>query len=438
MSVESHRRPAAMLPILSQRTALLTLLALAVASALLFQIFERRLSRAWFAFGVHPDVVDAVERSRDDQKRLARLDPAEEATYHRRFEESQTLLGRLRVLELSRRQMVRRYEVALLAVVFGILVMSGASHALRQSRQATRLVELQAALSDLAAGRADVRVGSQAGAGRRDLIGRIAAMVEETSRLMSRDRRRLASLENLSAWQESARRHAHEIRTPLAAARLELGRIGDLLPAVPDSATREQLASLQESLSQELDRLGTFTRRFTSFARLPSPALAPLDLARLAHELVELFATAWPELTVSLELPGRAQPVLADAEMVRQVIVNLGDNSALALREAGRRGTLTLSFPPRADGVALDVADDGPGVDPALRGRLFEPYTTSRRIGEGMGLGLAIARKMLLDQGGDLELVASSAAGTTFRLLFPQQPGLPHSPVLPQSTEEVT
>jgi signal transduction histidine kinase len=421
-----------MLPYLSQRTALFTLLALAVASALLFQLFERRLSRAWFAFGVHPDVVEAVERARDDQKRLARLDPAGEATYHRRFEESQTLLGRLRVLELSRRQMVHRYEVALLAVVFGILVMSGASHAVRQGRQAARLGELQAALSELAAGRADVRVGSQAGAGRNDLIGRIAAMVEETSRLMSRDRRRLASLENLSAWQESARRHAHEIRTPLAAARLELGRIGDLLPTVPDPATRDQLASLQESLSQELDRLGTFTRRFTSFARLPSPALVPLDLGRLAHELAELFAAAWPELTVRLEPAGRPLPVLADAEMVRQVIVNLGDNSALALREAGRRGTLTISFPPRADGVALDVADDGPGVDPALRGRLFEPYTTSRRIGEGMGLGLAIARKMLLDHGGDLELVATSDAGTTFRLLFP------HPPVLPESPEEVT
>jgi C4-dicarboxylate-specific signal transduction histidine kinase len=62
------------------------------------------------------------------------------------------------------------------------------------------------------------------------------------------------------------------------------------------------------------------------------------------------------------------------------------------------------------------VADDGPGVAPDLRGRLFEPYTTSRRIGEGMGLGLAIARKILLDHGGDLELLAASAAGTTFRL----------------------
>jgi len=72
------------------------------------------------------------------------------------------------------------------------------------------------------------------------------------------------------------------------------------------------------------------------------------------------------------------------------------------------------------EGVALDVEDDGPGVLPEIRGRLFEPYTTSRKIGEGMGLGLAISRKILLDHGGDLELLRTSEAGTVFRLLFPR------------------
>ncbi len=404
-----------MLALLSQRTALLTLLALAVASALTFHFFERRLSRSWFAFGVHPEVVAAVERSRDDQKRLARLDPGGEAGYHRRFQETQRLLGRLRVLEYSRQEIVRRYEVALLVVVGVIIALSGSVTAVRQARQEKRLVRLQSALGDLAAGRPDVRVGER----RRDLVGRIAGMVEEASRTMTRDRRRLASLENLAAWQESARRHAHEIRTPLAAARLELARIGDLAGAVPAAEARGELARLQESLGQELDRLGAFTQRFASFARLPQPTLARHDLARLVGELADLFGAAWPELDVRFVHPGRVVEAMVDSEMLRQVLVNLGDNSALALREAGRRGTLTLSFAPVENGIALDVADDGPGVAAELRARLFEPYTTSRRIGEGMGLGLAISRKLLLDHGGDLELLHTSEAGTTFRLLFP-------------------
>jgi nitrogen fixation/metabolism regulation signal transduction histidine kinase len=404
-----------MLALLNHRTAILTLLALAVSSALIFHFFERRLSRSWFAFGVHPQVIAAVERSREDQKSLARLDPGGKAGYYRRFQETQQLLGRLRVLEYNRQQIVRRYEAVLLSVVAAIIVLSGSVTAVRQARQEGRLTRLQSALGDLATGRPDVRVGER----RRDLIGRIAGMVEETSRRMTRDRRRLASLENLSAWQEAARRHAHEIRTPLAAARLELGRLGDVAAAIPAAEARDELARLQASLGQELDRLAAFTQRFASFARLPEPALARHDLARLVGELAELFAAAWPELDVRFAHDGRAVEAMVDPEMLRQVVVNLGDNSALALREAGRRGTLTLSLPPVEQGIALDVADDGPGVAAELRPRLFEPYTTSRRIGEGMGLGLAISRKVLLDHGGDLELLHSSAAGTTFRLLFP-------------------
>ena len=102
--------------------------------------------------------------------------------------------------------------------------------------------------------------------------------------------------------------------------------------------------------------------------------------------------------------------------MLRQVLVNLAGNSALAFAESG--GTVELRFGRDGERWQVDVADDGPGVDPAIRPRLFEPYTTTRGIGEGMGLGLAISKKIMLDHGGDLDLV-DSAAGATFRLTFP-------------------
>jgi two-component system C4-dicarboxylate transport sensor histidine kinase DctB len=71
------------------------------------------------------------------------------------------------------------------------------------------------------------------------------------------------------------------------------------------------------------------------------------------------------------------------------------------------------------DMVSVEVADSGPGVNPAVRDRLFEPYATTRGLGEGMGLGLAISKKILLDHGGDLELADTSPRGTTFRLTLP-------------------
>jgi C4-dicarboxylate-specific signal transduction histidine kinase len=402
---------------LNLRVTLFTLLALVAAAALVFQAFQRQLSGAWFAFGVHPDILTLIDRSLEDQKRLAHADPEHAAAYRRRFEEVRALQTHFKVLAYNRQEIVERYEQTLLGVVSGIVVLAGSGYALRQIRQESRLARLQRALSDLSAGRMDIQVGES----RRDLIGRIAAMVETTSRVMARDRRRLASLENLSAWQEAARRHAHEMRTPLTAAKLELTRMRSLLEEEDAPEARAELAHLQESVVQEIDRLGRFTQGFTSFGRVPQPVPARHDLGRLVGDLTDLFAAAWPELTLRSDPPDRPFEVLVDPEMLRQVLVNLCDNTAMALRERGRgAGTVTFSLSAVEEGIVVDVADDGPGVPPEIRGRLFEPYTTSRRIGEGMGLGLAISRKILLDHGGDLELVRTSETGTVFRLLFPR------------------
>ena len=103
--------------------------------------------------------------------------------------------------------------------------------------------------------------------------------------------------------------------------------------------------------------------------------------------------------------------------MVRQVLANLAGNSALAFGANG--GTITFTL--QRDGAhhLLNVSDDGPGIAPEILGRLFEPYTTSRAPGEGMGLGLAISKKIMLDHGGDLDHVDATPRGATFRLTFP-------------------
>ena len=412
------------------RTALFTFLALVVSAALVFQFFQRQLSGAWFTFGVHPDVLELIDHSLEDQKRLARLDPGGSQAYRRHFEKVQALQARFQVLRYNRQAIVDRYEYALLGLFSGIILLAGAGYTVRQLRQERRLVRLQAALADLAAGRTDISLGSSPGKRRGDLIGRIGAMVERASRVMARDRRRLASLENLSAWQEAARRHAHEMRTPLTAARLELARMRELLEEPGEGEgdrpagqnRREELLQVRESLDHDLERLGRFTEGFTSFGRLPRPKLRRRDLADLTGEFVDLFASAWPNLRLELRRapapPGGFQ-VDVDPEMLRQVLVNLCDNSALAIGK--RQGRMVLHVTEAEGmGIALNVSDDGPGIAEEVRPRLFEPYTTSRPVGEGMGLGLAISRKILLDHGGDLELLESSAAGTTFRLLFPR------------------
>ncbi len=408
-----------MRPALQLRTLLFGVLLMTAAAALLFHFFQRQLSGAWFAFGIHPEVLQSLERSLEDQKRLAELDPERRRVLRQRFEQTETLLQRLRILQHNRREIVRRYEQILLFAFAGTVILVTGAALWRQAGQAARLERLQRALTALAGGRTDVEVGEH----RRDVIGRIAAMIERTSQVMARDRRRLASLENLSAWQEAARRHAHEMRTPLTGARLELSRLSGLLDA--ETLPADDIRQAARSAREELDRLGRFTQGFTSFARLPRPRREPCDLVALAEELVATFADAWPNLELRLEGSpgGGAAPLMArvDRDMLRQVLVNLCDNSSLALGE--RHGTVSVALAAGTDSATLDISDDGPGVDESVRRRLFEPYTTTRGIGEGMGLGLAISKKILLDHGGDLELFATSESGTTFRLSLPRDLG---------------
>src|SRR6187200_3313218 len=131
----------------------------------------------------------------------------------------------------------------------------------------------------------------------------------------------------------------------------------------------------------------------------------------MVEEFCSTFANAWPGL--ALEDSGGDAVVCVDRDMFRQVLVNLCSNSA-------RAGAALVRFGIVKNGsrVTLDAIDNGSGVPDSLRLRIFDPYVTTRRIGEGMGLGLSISRKVMLDHGGDLVLAATSPAGTTFRVIF--------------------
>jgi nitrogen fixation/metabolism regulation signal transduction histidine kinase len=306
---------------------------------------------------------------------------------------------------------MRQIELVLLASVAVILICGGAFYLAERRRRELRLARLERALDSLSQGDTGIVLGEQ----RRDIIGRIAAAVEKSSRLAAQSRKRLQYLEHLSSWQEAARRHAHEIRTPLTAARMEVDRLVAVAARVAPEAALE-VAEARVSIIEELDRLRAFTKNFTSVAMIGKPHRQRFDLSKLVGDFCGNFAAAWPDLRLAAHSSNDSDAVVnADSEMLRQVLVNLCNNSALA-------GAQSVVFTARRDrdNVLLDVIDDGPGVPTEVEGRLFEPYTTTRGIGEGMGLGLAISKKILLDHGGDLEHVRT-ARGAAFRLIFPAE-----------------
>lgn len=388
------------------KRALIGLAIALVAALVLVHFVQRQLSTLAPALGVHPQVSSALRGSMDDLKALSRLDPSNETEYRKRFDQVQSLHNRLEILRMGQEEIARTQERILFAAVALALLVIGTTYLIGRRREIERLGRIESFLGRLSAGEANLRVGERGS----DTIAKVAAMIERTSEVLAAQRQRLRYLENLSTWQEAARRHAHEIRTPLTAAQLEIDRLArEIEQRHPDMAPiiRER----RESIRAELDRLSGFTKGFTSFASIAPPKLAPVDLMEFLGEFRETYGEAWP-MKIVLD---SAQPcvVAADRSLTRQVLVNLCSNSALA-------GSSTLCFSVVPDGASakLFAADDGKGIAEEVRARLFQPYTTTRRVGDGMGLGLAISKKVMLDQCGDLELTSSSPKGTTFVLTF--------------------
>ena len=392
------------------RGSLLAVAAITVASVFLFWLFRQQVAGPAPVVQLPPEVEGLLQESLADQKLLATLDAEQQQEYRQRFERLETTLGRLRIVEHHQAELKRSYDLLMGGLLALSIALATTVLAVRHARYRPRLRRVQDGLEKLAQGEAPVRISD----GGRDAVGRIARMIESASRAIAVDRRRLLALQHLSRWQEAARRFGHEIKTPLTGALLDLDRLRNRL-ADEHLESGEEVREALDEIGEELHRLGRFTEQFSAFARLPEPRPMSVDLRQLVAEFVTTYEKAWPNLR--LEFAGDvAVPAAVDRDLFRQVLANLCDNSA----KAAGRGRATVRFVLKSDAAAvrLVVSDDGPGVAEEVRDRLFEPYATTAEPGVGTGLGLAISRKVLLDHGGDLELV-DSPLGATFALVLP-------------------
>jgi signal transduction histidine kinase len=219
-----------------------------------------------------------------------------------------------------------------------------------------------------------------------DLEERVAVRTQEALRSA-----RLAQLGTLAAGV------AHEINNPLAS--IVAAADGLLREARSGASTPSADVEYLEILRKEALRAKDITARLLRFARQDNPRREPFDLAVEAREVGALFRHQLAEAGVALDLTaetGRAT-ILGDAAAWRQVLFNLVRNALDASPKVGR---IRIAID-RADGrVRLAVEDDGPGIPPAERQRVFEPFVTTKEPGRGTGLGLAIVHRVVEAHGG--------------------------------------
>ncbi len=239
------------------------------------------------------------------------------------------------------------------------------------------------------------RRGDEIGVAEREL-----AIMQETVRRALGQRARLAALGT------AVTKINHDLRNILATARL----VTDGLTASAAPEVRRILPRLIEAI----DRAAALCARSLDFSREGAAPMAPsrFRLGKLIDEIGSGLAVSEHDLTVECALPADLE-VEADRDQLYRVLSNLARNAL----EAGAR-RLRFAAAREAGSVTIEISDDGPGLPPKARENLFRPFFGSARPG-GSGLGLAIARELVRAHGGELTLVASTGAGTVFRLTLP-------------------
>jgi signal transduction histidine kinase len=139
-----------------------------------------------------------------------------------------------------------------------------------------------------------------------------------------------------------------------------------------------------------------------------------VPLGSLAEEVEKVLKVRCQPCGTELVVHAEGDTVYVDFARVKRIILNLGSNAALALRKGGR---IAIELRADGNGLAITVSDDGPGIPPEIRERLFQPFVTGRDA--GTGLGLAIVKRFVDDHGGDIQVETSPDQGTTFRVRLP-------------------
>ncbi len=313
-------------------------------------------------------------------------------------------LSRAPVLEFER--VLTRIFVLLVALGLGLAALLGFVVA----RFITRPVEaVTDAARKIAAGAFDLKVPESSSGEVGDLVRAFNRM---TAELQSTTDQLIAS-ERIAAWQEVARRLAHEIKNPLTPIKMSLET---LLAASERREPRfdELFRESAGAVLEEVERLRRIVDEFSHFARLPKPELAPVSLSELAEQVLSLYATPREGVEIRSEIAQNVW-VRADRDQLTQVLLNLLKNAEEALAGTGR---ISVRVKAADEQAVLEVADTGRGIPAEDRARIFEPYFTTKP--GGSGLGLAIARRISQEHGGQLVVESEVGRGAAFTLTLPR------------------
>lgn len=252
----------------------------------------------------------------------------------------------------------------------------------------------------------------------RDEVGEVATAFNQMMEELRTSKERLVIAERIAAWQEIARRLAHEIKNPLTPIQMAMDTLRKTYNKKHPSFD-EVFEESTSTVLEEADRLKRIVSEFAEFARLPKPSMGPCDLNEVVGATIALYEGS---VDIRRSLAPSLPSIEADRGQLAQIALNLIENARDAVSsQGGPAGHISVAtaVAPTADRVVLTIDDSGPGVPDELKDKVFTPYFTTKHGRGGTGLGLAIVHRMVSEHGGRIIVADAPAGGARFIIELP-------------------
>ena len=246
-----------------------------------------------------------------------------------------------------------------------------------------------------------------------NLVNSFNKMVSE----LDQSRQNLVQNEKVSAWQEIAQRMAHEIKNPLTPIKLSAQRILKKFHDSPESLEKILPAST-DAIINEVENLTKLIEQFRDFAKMPVPNPSKIDLREYLDQIIPLYLSSFSGVDIDISGVNDVS-LMADPDLLKSVFSNLLSNAIESLKDG--KGKIVIQADEIVKGNSrycrIQIQDNGTGMKPEIRKKIFNPYFTTKK--GGTGLGLPIIERIISEHNGRIWLESEEGTGTTFFMDLP-------------------